>query len=399
MEVLMSLQGLQAKGDGPLIIYLLKAYTRICHCLGQYFLPYMSAVMPFFIQCAQLELAMTISTQSDCGTNELDDNSIDKVVSMFVLFLIFYARNDVRIYAVNAMSLLLSSAKLAIEKEIAQGGSESYFTKLSDYIICEPFLTESQVRSMINEIKYVITESSSRKNELTEREKIEDFDAEEAELLSAQRKQEEKVLSYVGKILRTLIKTFKAFFLPFFDELSPYLLPIWAKENTTNERCISILIFDALVDEFPKASLKYYDVRLPLVLEASNDEDPNVRQTALYGLGLWAEYGLSFFKPFVGEALLRIYVVLTHLNACEPENESAYDNDVSTLVFVEVICDGEDLVIEESAKRMINLLRIFQKTLPAATWASACSLLLPQQEMELESILSLKEDANLSSVQ
>ncbi|XP_070044649.1 uncharacterized protein [Nicotiana tomentosiformis] len=356
---------------------------------------------------------------------------------------------------------------LAVEKGIAQGGSESYFTKLSDYIvlalvealhkepiteicgimlyelnnclqICEPLLTESQVRSIVNEIKHVITESSSRKNELTERDKTEDFDAEEAELLSAERKQEEKVLSYVGKILRTLIKTFKASFLPFLDELSPYLLPIWAKENTTNERCISILIFDALVEECPEAALKYYDACLPLVLEASNDEDPNVRQTALYGLGLWAEYGSSFFKPFVGEALSRIYVVLTHLNAREPENESAYDNAVSTLgkiyqfhgesidsaqvipawlnclpikaALVEAKLVHEQLcsMVERSDRELLGpnyqyltkVVSVFaEKTLPAATWASACSLLLPQQEMELESILSLKEDANLSPVQ
>ncbi|XP_070044641.1 uncharacterized protein [Nicotiana tomentosiformis] len=520
MEVLMSLQGLQAIGDGPLIVYLLIAYTGICHCLGQDFLPYMSAVMPFFVQCAQLEPAMIISTQSDYGTNELDDNSIEKLkkrdvlqvkargcamlclcaeilkedfypwisqaVSIFVPLLIFYTRNDVRIYAVNAMSLLLSSAKLAVEKGIAQGGSESYFTKLSDYIvlalvealheepmteicaimlyeldnclqICGPLVTESQVRSIVNEIKHVITESSSRKNELREREKTEDFDAEEAELLSAERKQEEEVLSYVGEILRTLIKAFKTSFLPFLDELSPYLLPMWAKDNTTNERRISILIFDSLVEECPEAALKYYDVCLPLVLEASNDEDPNVRQTALYGLGLWAEYGPSFFKPFVGEALSRIYVVLTHLNAREPENESAYDNAVSTLgkiyqfhgesidsaqvipawlnclpikadlveaklvheqlcsvversdrellgpnyqyltkvvsVFAEVLCSEKDLATKETANRMINVLRHLQQTLPPTTMESTWSYLLPQQEMELKSILLVEEDA------
>ncbi|XP_075078379.1 uncharacterized protein LOC107817027 isoform X4 [Nicotiana tabacum] len=513
MEVLMSLQGLQAKGDGPLIIGLLTAYTGICHCLGQDFLPYMSAVMPFFIQCAQLEPAVTISTQLDYGTNELDDNSIEKVlrvkakscamlcfcagilkedfypwtpqaVSIFVPLLKFYTRNGVRIYAVSAMSLLLSSAKLAVEKGIAQGGSESYFTKLSDYIvlalvealhkepmteicglmlyelnnclqICGPLLTESQVRSIVNEIKHVITESSSRKNELREREKTEDYDAEEAELLSAERKQEERVLRYVGKILRTLIKAFKASFLPFLDELSPYLLPMWAKENTTNERCISILIFDSLVEECPEAALKYYDVCLPLVLEASNDEDPNVRQNALYGLGLWAEYGPSFFKPFVGEALSRIYVVLTHLKARELENESAYDNAVSALskiyqfhgesidsaqvipswlnclpikadlveaklvheqlcsmversdkellgpnyqylpkvvsVFAEVVCSEKHLATKETANRMINVLRHLQQTLPPATMESTWSYLLPQHEIELKSILSAEE--------
>ncbi|XP_070044652.1 uncharacterized protein [Nicotiana tomentosiformis] len=75
---------------------------------------------------------------------------------------------------------------------------------------------------------------------------------------------------------------------------------MWAKENTTNERCISILIFDALVEECPEAALKYYNVCLPEILDGSYDEDPDVRQNALYGLGLWAEYDRSFFKPFVG---------------------------------------------------------------------------------------------------
>lgn len=35
------------------------------------------------------------------------------------------------------------------------------------------------------------------------------------------------LLDQVGEILGTLIKTFKAAFLPFFDELSSYLMPMW----------------------------------------------------------------------------------------------------------------------------------------------------------------------------
>lgn len=36
-------------------------------------------------------------------------------------------------------------------------------------------------------------------------------------------------LFQVGEILGTLIKTFKASFLPFFDELSSYLTPMWVR--------------------------------------------------------------------------------------------------------------------------------------------------------------------------
>ncbi|XP_059276797.1 uncharacterized protein LOC132030992 isoform X4 [Lycium ferocissimum] len=514
MEMLMSLQ---AKVDDPTTTkYLLHACCRICECMGKDFLPYMNVVMPFLLQCAQLN---TISMEQYNENYKVDANSketlemkakacrllcwyaetlkedfypwISQAVSILVPLQKFYTHRLVRESAVKGLHFLLRSAKLAVEKGVAQDESESYFTKLSDHIIlalvealhkefetemcvvmlrelngclqiCVPLLNEAQVRSIVDEIKYVITNSSKRerKQELKERAKMEDFDAEEAELLREESEQEEKVFENARYILRTLIRTFKASFLPFLDELSSYLLPMWAKEKTTTERCSSICIFDNLMEECPEAALKYYDSCLPLILDASNDEDPDVRQAALYGLGLWAEYGRSSFKPFVGEALSRINVVIMHLRAREHENESAYDNAVSALgkicqfhgesfdsaeaipawlnclpikadleeakdvhtqlcsmiersygellgpnyqylpkvvsVFIEVLCAGEVLATEDTAKRMINLLRHFQHTLPPATWASAQSLLLPEQEMELESIVSPEEDVNIS---
>ncbi|RYQ83328.1 hypothetical protein Ahy_B10g101972 isoform C [Arachis hypogaea] len=89
-------------------------------------------------------------------------------------------------------------------------------------------LDESQVRSIVDEIKQVITASSSRKRERAERTKAEDFDAEESELIKEENEQEEEVFDQVGEILGTLIKTFKASFLPFFDELLSYLTPLWS---------------------------------------------------------------------------------------------------------------------------------------------------------------------------
>nr|XP_016460792.1 PREDICTED: importin-5-like isoform X2 [Nicotiana tabacum] len=482
MEVLISLQGLQTNRDDPPTKYLLID-----------FLPYMSAVMPFMIHCAQLEPDMTIFAglvlRSYALTLEEDFYPwIPQVVSVFVPLLKFYYHNEVRNQAAKAMALLLHSAKLAVEKGIAQDGSESYFTKLSGHIIlsmvealheepmteicavmldelyrclqiCGALLNESQLRRIVDELKHVITESSNRKGKLAERAKTEDFDAEEAELLKGEKMQEDLIFSHVGAILDTLIKNFKAASLHFFDELSSYLFPMWGKDITAQERRTSIFIFDGLVEECPEAALKYCDVFLPLFLDASNDECPAVRQCALYGLGLYAEYGGSVFKPFVRETTSRINVVIMHFRARELENEHAYDNAVSALgkicqfhrenidsaqiipiwlnclpikrdlheakyvhdelclmversdeellghnylhlpkvisVFAEIICAGEDLATEETAKRMINLLRHYQKTLPPVTWASAWSLLLPQQEMLLESFLSPVEDVNL----
>uniref|UniRef100_A0A2N9J6Z0 TOG domain-containing protein n=1 Tax=Fagus sylvatica TaxID=28930 RepID=A0A2N9J6Z0_FAGSY len=524
MEVLMSLQGSQMETDDPTTSYMLQAWARLCKCLGQDFLPYMSVVMPPLLLSAQLKPDVTItSADSDNDIEDSDDESmetitlgdkrigiktsvleekatacnmlccyadelkegffpwIDQVAPTLVPLLKFYFHEEVRKAAVSAMPELLRSAKLAVEKGQAQGRNESYIKQLSDYVvpalvealhkepdteICAsmldalneciqisgPLLDENQVRSVVDEIKQVITASSSRKRERAERTKAEDFDAEEGELIKEENEQEEEVFDQVGEILGTLIKTFKASFLPFFDELSTYLTPMWGKDKTPEERRIAICIFDDVAEQCREAALKYYDTFLPFLLEACNDDNSDVRQAAVYGLGVCAEFGGSVIKPLVGEALSRLNVVIRHPNALEPENVMAYDNAVSALgkicqfhrdsidsvqvipawlnclpikgdlieakvvheqlcsmversdrellgpnnqylpkivaVFAEVLCAGKDLATEQTASRMINLLRQLQQTLPPATLASTWSSLQPQQQLALQSILS-----------
>ncbi|KDP42089.1 hypothetical protein JCGZ_01877 [Jatropha curcas] len=523
MEVLMSLQGSPMETDDPTTSYMLQAWARLCKCLGHDFLPYMAVVMPPLLQSAQLKPDVTItSADSDNDIDDSDDESmetitlgdkrigiktsvleekatacnmlccyadelkegffpwIDQVAPTLVPLLKFYFHEEVRKAAVSAMPELLCSAKLAVEKGLAQGHNESYVKQLSDYIIpalvealhkepdteiCANMLDalneclqisgtlvgEGQVRSIVDEIKQVITASSSRKRERAERAKAEDFDAEEGELIKEENEQEEEVFDQVGEILGTLIKTFKGSFLPFFDELSTYLTPMWGKDKTAEERRIAICIFDDVAEQCREAALKYYDTFLPFLLEACNDENPDVRQAAVYGLGVCAEFGGSVFKPLVGEALSRLNVVIRHPNAKQPENVMAYDNAVSALgkicqfhresidssqvvpawlnclpitgdlieakvvheqlclmversdsellgpnnqylpkivsVFAEVLC-GKDLATEQTASRMVNLLRHLQQTLPPATLASTWSLLHPQQQLALQSILS-----------
>ncbi|ONK65480.1 uncharacterized protein A4U43_C07F37540 [Asparagus officinalis] len=77
MEVLMSLQGSQLETDDPITSYMLQAWARLCKCLGQDFLPYMSVVMPPLLQSAQLKPDVTItSADSDDDIDESDDESV-----------------------------------------------------------------------------------------------------------------------------------------------------------------------------------------------------------------------------------------------------------------------------------------------------------------------------------
>ncbi|XP_022718871.1 importin-5-like [Durio zibethinus] len=523
MEVLMSLQGSQMESDDPTTSYMLQAWARLCKCLGQDFLPYMSVVMPPLLQSAQLKPDVTItSTDSDddiydddesietitlgdkrigiktsvleekatacnmlcCYADELKEGFfpwIDQVATTLVPLLKFYFHEEVRKAAVSAMPELLHSAKLAVEKGQSQGRNETYIKQLTDYIIptlvealhkepeveicgsmldslneciqiSGPFLDEGQVRCIVDEIKQVIIASSARKRERAERAKAEDFDAEEREMLEEENEQEEEVFGQVGDLLGTLIKTFKSSFLPFFQELTSYVTPMWGKDKTAEERRIAICIFDDVAEHCREAALKYYDTYLPFLLEACNDENPDVCQAAVYGVGVCAEFGGSVFKPLVREALSRLDAVIRHPNALHPDNVMVYDNAVSALgkicqfhrdsidaaqiipawlsclpikgdlieakfvhdqlcsmversdqellgpnnqylpkivaVFAEVLCAGKDLATEQTASRMINLLRHLQQSLPASTLASTWSSLQPQQQLALQSILS-----------
>ncbi|KAG1347591.1 hypothetical protein COCNU_06G014200 [Cocos nucifera] len=76
---------------------------------------------------------------------------------------------------------------------------------------------------------------------------------------------------------------------------------------------------------------RYYDTYLPFLLEACNDENVDVRQAAVYGVGVCAEFGGSVFRPLVGEALSRLNNVIRHPDALHSDNVMAYDNAVSAL--------------------------------------------------------------------
>lgn len=58
-------------------------------------------------------------------------------------------------------------------------------------------MDEAQVKAIVDEIKQVLTASSSRKRERAERAKAEDFDAEEGELLKEENDQEEELFDQV----------------------------------------------------------------------------------------------------------------------------------------------------------------------------------------------------------
>lgn len=523
MEVLMNLQGSHLEDDDPTTSYMLQAWARLCKCLGQDFLPYMSIVMPPLLHSAQLKPDVTITDADDSDDIDSDDGSvetitigdkrigirtsfleekatacnmlccyadelkegfypwIDQVAPVLVPLLKFYFHEEVRKAAVSAMPELLKSAKLAIEKGQAQGRDQSYLKQLADYIV--PALVEAlhkepeievlidmldslnesmklvgtlvepgQIKVMVDEFKQVLTASSTRKKERAERSHTEDFDAEENEIVQEENEQEEEIFEQFGECIGTLLKTFKVNFIPLFEELLPFITPMLGRDHTPEERRIAICIFDDVAEQCQGVATKYYKTFLPFLLEGATDVNNDVRQAAVYGIGVCAEFGGSDFKTVAAEALEKLKIVISQPTAFQAENAMATDNAVSALgkicefhrdvidatqvvpawlsclpirtdlveakvvheqlcslmersdpillgansqylpkiiaIFAEVISSGTDLVTSETVTRIANILRRIQQTMPAPALASTWSSLQPQQQAALQSILS-----------
>ncbi|KAM5584467.1 hypothetical protein ABKV19_004040 [Rosa sericea] len=236
MEVLMSLQGSQMEPDDLTTSCMLQICADLCKCLGQDFLPYMSAVMPPLLQFVQIKPVETVTSANDnCDMDESDDEStetitrgdkririktsvLEEIVTACNLLccyaeelkegffpwinqvapplvpLIFYVHEKVRKSAVSAMLKLLLTAKLAVDRGQAEGCNETYLKQLSGYIIralmealrkiFASTLDESHVKS-IKEIKQVSTRSS-KKRKRAERTSAYDFDDEERKAMKVE---------------------------------------------------------------------------------------------------------------------------------------------------------------------------------------------------------------------
>lgn len=91
----------------------------------------------------------------------------------------------------------------------------------------------------MDEIKQVITASSSRKRERAERTKAEDFDAEEGELLKEENEQEEEVfdqvcLSTIYDIQHIISIFFLLLCLSFMCQGSFYYVYVWPHKLTSD---------------------------------------------------------------------------------------------------------------------------------------------------------------------
>eukprot|EP00258_Populus_trichocarpa_P045463 XP_024461482.1 importin-5 [Populus trichocarpa] len=309
----------------PMRIEGLRAWGRLCKCLGHKFQPYMEVAIPCLLQSARLTLP------DDANVEESD---------MKVPLLNFYEHAEVRIAAVLAMPEILKSSKAAIfEKRLLK---KSPFEKLCSDII--PALVEALVKEEVIKISAVMLDSLEDCLELSgpvlNIDQIKRFLSVIMDVLDTSisipkgdeaSEQGEKVSKKVCACLKIFMKTYKGSLLQFFDQLLSRMEHMWVKDKTVKERKIALKIFADVVEEFREEALKFCESELLLLFKACNDDEPEVQEVAAHGIGVAAAFGGSIFKPLVGEAVSALNANISDSMALHRDYIMAHDAAVTAL--------------------------------------------------------------------
>eukprot|EP00891_Asterochloris_glomerata_P002388 jgi/Astpho2/2388/Aster-05646 len=402
MELIRQLQSVNLAADDPTNSYMLSAGARICKCLGQEFLPYLSIVMPPLLHSAQLKPDVEVKGSSEDSDEEEDDDEhetlylgekririrtsvleekatacnmlccyadelkegffpyVEEVTGLMVSLLTFYFHEDVRDAAVQALPELLTCAKAAADKGMANA-SPQYVKQMLDYIwdkLMEAMQREpdhSVLHSMLNTIeqivkllapdlmslqqiqqafdrwKVVLSDSSKRRRERAERQQQEDWDQEEEEAVQLENEEEEELITAVADGLTSVLEAYLDTALPLLEGLMQEIGVLVRPEASVEEKRIGVCIMDDVLEYSAEGSAKFGGSICPLLLENSKAQDCGLRQCAVYGLGMLAQHRQHIFQPIAAEAVQCMVTMIQSPDGRSEPNAAATENAVAAL--------------------------------------------------------------------
>ena len=240
------------------------------------------------------------------------------------------------------MKALMESVEAADESELLCATLESIdkclgvlappaedVAKGEEVMLLEP----AQLEECIKQFNEVLTGSVARSQERYERSCTEDFDEEEREELQAEHEAESEVLDAINECIGTLAKALKSQLHPYFDHLLPNIIKLLSEQSSCDERRVAICIFDDIIEHTGEggAANKYFQHFMPHFLSAAVNSHSDLRQAAVYGVGVCAEFGGAAFAPYMKPVVGVLNACVTAPDAREEDNAAPTENAISSL--------------------------------------------------------------------
>jgi len=142
---------------------------------------------------------------------------------------------------------------------------------------------------------------------------------------------DEECLTQVAELIGRLAKYHKSGFLSYFQELSPAIIELLQPTHKACERQLALCVLDDVVEFTGKDSLPLFPYFLQHAIAYITDEDPGVRQAAVYGVGIFAQVGGDLFAPMIPDILMRLNAVITSPDSRSNTNINPTENAISAV--------------------------------------------------------------------
>merc|ERR1719375_2810635 len=275
MQALMQMQA-TCSDDDDTSTYMLQAWTRLCKCLGEDFVPYLQVVMPPLLKSAQLEADVTVTDHiEDDGAEEEEEEGVECLIigdkritirtstleekatacNMLVCYIqelkgAFFPYIE---QVVGLVAPLVNAAKDAVQKGCGKDATwvkgifDFVLSPLLDALKIEPemFVQEAQLQSL-SELVTASGECITPEKMGDVMQRLQSAVRRSAERREEQNMAEDDIMDAVADCLGSLLKKFRSAVLPQAEQLMLYVTGML--EGSPKERRIAICIIDDIIE-------------------------------------------------------------------------------------------------------------------------------------------------------
>jgi len=313
------------------------------------------------LKTSALEEKATACNMLVCYFAELQEGMfpwIESVAQVMVPLISFVYHEEVRTAAAALMPELIKSAVMSAQAGMCDAGyvarlCEVVFAKVIPAIIEDPepavqltlvealheacgnvgagcLGTPERVGEALGALAKVAEEVLDRTEERAGAAKDEDFDEDEAEALGEAAENDAELLDGVCTALASVTRNHPEAVAEKIRET----LPVYGKliaSGVTSLRRIGLCALDEVLENLGVFGQGFVSELLAVLLQYSGDPAAEVRQAAVYGLGVCAQFGGPTFAAAGGEVAARLMTLMQHPQARAEENVHASDNAASAL--------------------------------------------------------------------
>lgn len=309
----------------------------------------------FGIKTVGLEEKSTACQMLVCYARELKEGFAaytQEVVNLMVPLLKFYFHDEVRMSAAESLPYLIECAKIRGESYVVEMWNyicpnllhaikmEPEISVLPDLmgslakcveILGKGCLTADYMQQTLAILDKYLVQHFERQAERQEKRMDEDYDEVTEEQLLQEDDEDVYILSKVSDLVHALYGTHKEEFNIHFETLLPHFVKLISPERPWPDRQWGLCIFDDVLEHAGPSSIKYEEFFLETLLQSVCDKQPEVRQAALFGVGVMAMYGGEAYAKVIPDVMPRLLQIIQAHDSRSVENANPTENAISAV--------------------------------------------------------------------